>query len=441
MNQAPLSREQVCEEILLSCRSQVCLHLRQFDLGMSRFSYRENDAVPTLATDGKTLFYNPEYLLKQYRTTPIPLQRGYVHLLLHCLFDHLFSRRDREESYWNLACDITVESMIDSINLACLRRPQSWLRQETYQFFRQKLPVLTPQGIYRLFAGLGLEEKRYRQLVQEFFVDDHCYWPDPNQNLPAMEQLRQQWRQISQQTQSQMEQLQEQTKDQSGDLLEQLSVAHRRRYDYRAFLKRFCVFQEQMQLDPDGFDYGYYTLGLQLYGNVPLIEPPETKEVKRVHDLVIAIDTSLSCSGELVHAFLEQTYAILKEEDSYFHQVNIHILQCDEAVRQHRAVHSAAQLEEYMAHFTLQGGGGTDFRPVFSYVEQLRGQGELSRLKGLIYFTDGQGTFPTRPTDYETAFVFLRQPGQPDPEVPPWAMKLMIEPEQLLDSQKGETAP
>ena len=34
MNQAPLSREQVCEEILLSCRSQVCLHLRQFDLGM-----------------------------------------------------------------------------------------------------------------------------------------------------------------------------------------------------------------------------------------------------------------------------------------------------------------------------------------------------------------------------------------------------------------------
>ena len=111
MNQAPLSQEQVCEEILLSCRSQVCLHLRQFDLGMSRFSYRENEAVPTLATNGKTLFYNPEYLLKQYRATPIPLQRGYVHLLLHCLFDHLFSRRDREESYWNLACDITVESI------------------------------------------------------------------------------------------------------------------------------------------------------------------------------------------------------------------------------------------------------------------------------------------------------------------------------------------
>ena len=90
MNQAPLSQEQVCQEILLYCRSQVCLHLRQFDLGMSRFFYRENAAIPTLATDGKALFYNPDYLLKQYRATPIPLQRGYVHLLLHCLFDHLF---------------------------------------------------------------------------------------------------------------------------------------------------------------------------------------------------------------------------------------------------------------------------------------------------------------------------------------------------------------
>ena len=196
-----------------------------------------------------------------------------------------------------------------------------------------------------------------------------------------------------------------------------------------------------MQLDPDGFDYGYYAFGMELYGNVPLIDPPETKEVKRVHDLVVAIDTSLSCSGELVHAFLEQTYAILKEEDSYFHQVNIHILQCDEAIQQHQAIHNAAQLEDYMAHFTLKGGGGTDFRPVFAYVEQLRQQGELTRLKGLIYFTDGQGAFPAHPTDYETAFVFLRQPGQPDPKVPPWAMKLMIEQEQLLDSKKGETTP
>lgn len=441
MSQTPLSRQQVCEEILLYCRGQVCLHLRQFDLAMSRLAYRENAAIPTLATDGVFLFYNSDYLLKQYRATPVPLQRGYVHLLLHCLFDHLFSRGDREEDYWNLACDIAVESMLDSIPLSCLRRPQSWLRQETYRFFREKLEVLTPQGIYRLFAGLGLEEQRYRKLAGEFFVDDHCYWPDPSRPLPALEQLRQSWQEVSRQTQSRMEQLEEREDHSSGDLLEQLSVAHRRRYNYREFLKRFCVFQEQMQLDADGFDYGYYTLGMELYGNIPLLEPPETKEVKRVHDLVIAIDTSLSCSGELVHAFLEQTYAILKEEDSYFHQVNIHILQCDETIQQHQVIHSASQLEDYMAHFTLKGGGGTDFRPVFAYVEQLQRQGELSRLKGLIYFTDGKGIFPQRPTRYDTAFVFLRQPGAPDPDVPPWAMKLMLEPEQLLQPQKGETTP
>lgn len=56
MNQAPLSQEQVCEEILLSCRSQVCLHLRQFDLGMSRFSYREMKPSPPWLPMGKPSF-------------------------------------------------------------------------------------------------------------------------------------------------------------------------------------------------------------------------------------------------------------------------------------------------------------------------------------------------------------------------------------------------
>ena len=78
---------------------------------------------------------------------------------------------------------------------------------------------------------------------------------------------------------------------------------------------------------------------------------------------------------------------------------------------------------------TLKGFGGTDFRPVFDHVEKLRKSREFANLRGLIYFTDGLGTFPAQKPDYETAFIFLREDDAP--QVPPWAIKLILEPEEL----------
>ena len=63
------------------------------------------------------------------------------------------------------------------------------------------------------------------------------------------------------------------------------------------------------------FDYVFYTYGLSLYGNMPLVEPLESREISRVEDFVIVIDTSMSCSGDLVRRFLEETYDVLSEAD------------------------------------------------------------------------------------------------------------------------------
>ncbi|MCD7952616.1 MAG: hypothetical protein LUG14_06805 [Synergistaceae bacterium] len=74
---------------------------------------------------------------------------------------------------------------------------------------------------------------------------------------------------------------------------------------------------------------------------------------------------------------------------------------------------------------TLKGFGGTDFRPLFEYVDGLIKRHEFTAFKGLIYFTDGYGDFPATPPDYETAFVFIDQ-GRRPPEVPVWAMRLLL---------------
>ena len=91
--------------------------------------------------------------------------------------------------------------------------------------------------------------------------------------------------------------------ERDGDFLEQIKTENRSRYDYREFLRKFAVFHEELAVDDDSFDYNFYTYGLRLYGNMPLIEPLESKEVKKIEEFVIVIDTSMSCSGELVRSF------------------------------------------------------------------------------------------------------------------------------------------
>ena len=82
-------------------------------------------------------------------------------------------------------------------------------------------------------------------------------------------------------------------------------------------------------INDDEFDYIYYTYGLKHYGNMPLIEPLEFKDEKRVRDFVIVLDTSASCMGATVRAFLRKTYDILKGSESLSSKVNVHIIQCD----------------------------------------------------------------------------------------------------------------
>ena len=181
---------------------------------------------------------------------------------------------------------------------------------------------------------------------------------------------------------------------------------------------------------PKEFDLGFYSYGLRVYGNLPLIEPLESREVKKIRDFVIVLDTSESTAGELVKAFLKETFTLLKSQDSFFRQCRILVLQADNAIRDETWLTDLDALDRYTARFTLHGGGGTDFRPAFARIAELREQGELRDLQGVLYFTDGKGIYPAHRPPFETAFLFLED-GAPPPEVPPWAMRLILQPEEF----------
>ena len=181
-----------------------------------------------------------------------------------------------------------------------------------------------------------------------------------------------------------------------------------------------------MELDTESFDYIYYSYGLEHYGNLPLIEPLEYKEGHRLEELVIAIDTSGSCSTEMVRQFLRESYAILGEKENFFKKMKVYFIQCDCVIQNVACIRSEQEWKDYCKKLKIQGRAGTDFRPVFRYVQDLREKKELRDLKALIYFTDGDGIYPREAPDYETAFVFVKK-TEGMKYVPPWARTLVTE--------------
>ena len=459
--------------ILCAARDELYLGMRFLDVALSSFSYQMDGSIHGFGTDGRTMYFHPQMLGGLYKENRILVNRGYLHMVFHCIFRHFAWRgaggnigigysagKNVEadwwcstESEWNpegekrtenngdsgktieerlrdLSCDITVEHIIDGMNYRSIRFSRSLLRRETYRLLEKEGKTLNAQRVYKILSGWNLSEKDFTNLEQEFRTDDHKYWESKKPDQKPNPMLSRKWGEINDGIETDLETFSQEAGERDGDFLEQIKTENRSKYDYREFLRKFAVFHEELAVDDDSFDYNFYTYGLRLYGNMPLIEPLESKEVKKVEEFVIVIDTSMSCSGELVRRFLEETYGVLSESESFFTKINVHIIQCDEKVHTDKKITSQKEMKDYMEHLELYGDGGTDFRPAFEWVDKLLEQHEFHNLKGLIYFTDGFGIYPQKMPPYKTAFVFM-QDNYRDVDVPVWAMKLILDEEDL----------
>ena len=415
--------------ILCAARDELYFSMRFLDVTLSSFVYQMDSSVSPFGTDGAVMYFHPQQLGGLLRENRILVNRGYLHMVFHCIFRHMFKRTD-DERYWDLSCDIAAEHLIDGCDKRPVRWSRSLLRRETYRKLEAGGRVMNAERIFRELKAWELTEKELSRLEEEFRTDDHRYWENRGPERKKEPELSRKWQEINEKMETDLETFSKEASEENGNFLGQLRVENRERQNYREFLRKFSVLREEMGTDPDTFDYGFYSYGLSLYGNMPLIEPLETREVRRIADFIIVIDTSMSCSGTLVRRFLEETYSVLKQNDSYFRRVNVHIIQCDEKVHSDVKITSEKELKKYMDQFELYGEGGTDFRPAFAYVDELLGRGEFDDLKGLIYFTDGYGIYPSRMPPYKTAFVFLEEDYR-DADVPAWAIRLVLREDEL----------
>jgi hypothetical protein len=402
-----------------------------------------DDAVNGLATDGARVYCAPD---------AAPDDATVAHLLMHCLFRHPIAPEGAVRPLWNLACDIAAEALRGD-----------FLPSGEANLTRREISEVLPEGVDPRAAGTGyralmeLFEDELEPLYTRFRRDDHRYWYAPhgplNDAMPARAPTGQERTNEGRggggrgDAPSYAQWLEEALESRwpspealpggtartgryglaPGSREERMLLRAEGRYDFSRYLRRFSTTREELRLDLDAFDYIPYYYGFRRYGNLPLIEPLEYTESFRVESLVIAIDTSGSCTLPIVRRFLGEIEGMLMRHDSFFSRMEVHIIQCDAAVQSHAVIHSVEEWKRYAKDLTIRGRGGTNFTPVFDLVEKLRQGGALKRMKGLMYFTDGDGVYPRKPTPYETAFVFTTRRAL-DYSLPEWIVPLCLEP-------------
>lgn len=416
----------IADEIIGLARDGILMNLRFMDLALSRFNIERKSETGRHLYTGTSMTYDPVRLLRQVKNEKNYGQRLYLHSLLHTVFYHPFDCKNKDRELWDLACDIAVENVIFDMNIHIMRLSTDDALEQRLKLLKKQAGMLSAQSIYKCFKIDGVSDEAKDEWHKLTYRDEHIFW-DIKEEL---EIRGDEWKKIAERIKADLKSF---SKGKSNDSIEEnIKEAVREKYDYDSFLKKFMVMGETVSINDDEFDYIYYTYGLKLYENMPLIEPLEYKDANKIKDFVIAIDTSASCRGAIVESFLKKTYNIMHSKESFFAKINVHIIQCDNEIRQDTKITSLEDFDEFMQNGKLTGFGSTDFRPVFQYVDELKKSGDFTELKGLIYFTDGYGVFPEKMPEYDTAFVFINNLDD-NVKVPPWAIKIILEDDDLIE--------
>ena len=426
--------KELAENIMTLARNTLMVHLRFMDRAISHLTLTCDGEIP-FATDGRALYYEPWTVLQRYQAEPNAVNRDMMHALLHCVFRHWFVGQDIDRARWDAACDAAVECAISDLHSPVLQSQREVNQLMTLEMLRREVGTMTAERIYRWLGEQDYDEDDLYRLRRELKADEHGLWyggPEPDaERQQDVDDLEQMWQDVSRRMQTELETMRQEA---AGVLVQNLRSLNRAKHDYTAFLRRFGVRGEVVRLSDEEFDNNYYTYGLSLYGNVPLIEPLEYREQKRIRDFVIAIDTSGSVKGDVVQSFIQHTHDILSRQENFFTKVNMHIIQCDDQIREDVHITSREEFQAYIKTMQIKGLGQTDFRPVFAHVEELLRRKQLTELRGLLYFTDGLGTFPEKKPPYDTAFI-IHTDDYHEVQVPPWAMHMILTEDEILDSR------
>ncbi|MDD5240678.1 MAG: VWA-like domain-containing protein [Sulfuricella sp.] len=359
----------------------------------------------TTATDARSFYYNSDYInaLSLDET-----QFVLAHEALHCALSHFARRQHRVKLRWDVACDHAVNPLLIKDGLKpppgtlMLDSFAGMTAEEIYPFIDENN---TDQPMdQHIYDGADIDaESNGQQQGDEQREGGQGQTPRPDEaqsggspegaqqkpdsqngapqprplSAGERESLAAQWQQrlagAAQQAQ--------QAGKLSGLLARMVGELLQPRLPWRMLLARYMT-----QAARDDFSY---TRPSRREG--PMILPSLHSAQT---DIVVALDTSGSVGSDEINEFLAEINALKGQVRA---RATLHA--CDA-----RLAEDGPWLFEPWEEFKLPrefpGGGGTDFRPVFDWIEK---QGRSPDL--LLYFTDAEGDFPASEPPYPVIWL------------------------------------
>ena len=433
-------------EILNWSQRKLAAKLPEFSPAIYLLSLKETELPSHLHSDGKLLYYHSETVVRDYLERKDSVAMQLLHIITHGLMGHFSKRTGWHEQVFDAAADMKAEAFIRRLPTGFTERHSSGEAKTLEEYDKLSL---------ELACQLPANRQEATELVQRlapFHRDLHTLWnpkkdkQDGNVTGNAErdkaggvgDELKKLWDQIAQQVASAMNSApNHHYGNLAGGIREEFRDVPESSVSYAELIRRFCRTQEQQTVDPDSINPMWYHMGLSLTGNAPIIEQEELREDIPVMEMAVALDTSGSCCGEIMQGFLSELLAILR--DAGGPHLEFTLIQCDAEIQSVQTMTQEDTVEQLMQGMKIQGFGGTDFRPVFKYIDRHNKNAENKPIRGLLYLSDGCGAFPAKNPDYPTVFLFPRDQSEDffTPEVPKWVTRAYIQPDQRLLIKEG----
>lgn len=339
-----------------------------------RLKFVEDRSIKKMSTDGISLKYNPDFV------KDLPLSKvegGLAHTVMHPALLHHTRRGDRDIGKWNKACDYSVNTML--VN-AGFDLPEGTFQDAQYAgMAAEHIYSLLPDepksdddddgGGYGGGGGGGGSGggDGNNDPGGDGGVEDSPQSTNSGASQSQQGHEESEWKQAL----AQAVHVGKQAGNLPGDIERVMQELFEPILPWKSILKRFMTEKCNDDFSWKRGNRRFIAQGLYL---------PSRVSDDAMGEMVVAIDTSGSIGQKELDSFGSEIIDIHKE----VRPTKLIVIYCDARVNH---VDEFGPDDELF--FKLHGGGGTDFRPPFAWLEERQ-----IVPRAFAYLTDGYGPFP-----------------------------------------------
>ncbi|MCD6259926.1 MAG: hypothetical protein J7J31_10025 [Helicobacteraceae bacterium] len=341
-------------------KAKLLLEYPYFGTLASKLEMVANEDIQAFKSNGVKLEYNPDFF---ERIELSEMEFVFANGAMHASLAHERRKNNRSGWLWQMATDFAINDMLTENGL--MRPDEAHYRKRFCGMYAEEIYAELKDDLLRNDEDLEYEAEDSEDVQKE-----------PNENI-------------------QEEILQEQLL--AEEAISRLT-SEAARGDAPKSMERFFTLDSLGKIDWRN----ELKVALDRYFKDDFVLMPPSKKllsqgiylpssISQTFRLVIAVDSSGSVDEELLNSFLNEVNFLMGMVQNY----QIELLVCDDRLHLHQSFYTGERLE-----CKLMGGGGTNYNPVFDFIEQ-----ELDDVKLLLYFTDLEGIFPKEEPPYEVKWI------------------------------------